>query len=266
MIKLINNKELFDQQIINNLENKKLFGLSMSKHIDYALSNQLEQTYGVIRKHFLNGNFIYNERKKIEEYVEFTKDTSILKDLCVDNENYMFWSSIDLMIKLDINKSFCIDKAIEYLESEKERFKIDALKVLIELNDANAFSFILKSLRNGLAHSFHGIVFSKFNNIDKKEDLIELFDLIYNKEIDQFESSYYREFYKTIIVNLSITDEDFTQIQAILNKIKQSLIKTKSDLFYINLLIDDSINNHTNSKSKPYNLRNAKKKAFSLIS
>jgi len=266
LIKLINNKDLFDKQVINNLKNKELVGLSMSKHIDYALSNQLKQTYSVIRKFFINGKSIFNERNKLEDYIEFTKDTSILIDLCIDNENYIFWNSIDIMIKLGIETSFCIDKAIEYLESENERFNVDALKVLVALNNPKAFSFILKSLRIGLVYSFHGIAFSKFNNIDKKEDLIELFDLIYNKEIDQFESSYYKEFYKSIIVNLSITDEEFTQIQIILNKIKQSLIKTKSDLFYVNLLIDDSINSHINSKSKPYSLRCAKEKALSLIS
>ncbi len=108
--------------------------------------------------------------------------------------------------------------------------------------------------------------FSNFDNINGIESLIELFDLIYNQEIDRFESNYYRDFYKTIISNVSLTEEGFTQIQAILNQIKKSLIDNGSDLFYINILIDDSINSYINFKSKPYTFKKAKEKALSLIS
>mgnify|MGYP003641172914 FL=1 len=95
---------------------------------------------------------------------------------------------------------------------------------------------------------------------------MHLYNLIYNIEIDQFESSYYREFYKTIISNLSLKEESFTKIQAILLTIKESLSKKGSDLFYINILIDDSTNTFINSKSIPYTFQKAKEKTLSLIS
>ncbi|OIQ23827.1 NACHT domain-containing NTPase [Lacinutrix sp. MedPE-SW] len=263
---LINNKYLFDKQVTENIKSKELIGLSMSKHISYALSNQLEMTYQSIRKHLLKGKSIFHESKKLEDYVNCTNDTLILKELCVDNESYQFWSSIELMQKLNINIPFCKEKAIEYLESGNERYTINALDVLLNLNDSEAFKFILKNLKKGFTPSFHGMKYSSFNNISDIQDLTELFDIIYNKEFDKFESNYYRGFYKMLISNLSIKEEDFVKVQAVLNEIKQSLIKSESDLFYINLLIDDSINSHINSKSKPYRLKAAKEKALTLTS
>lgn len=268
LINLVDNKDLFDKQIIDNLNKKELLGLSLSKHIEYALLNKLEEVYKTIRKHITNQESVFNDRKKIEDYVLLSKDTSVLKELCIDNDNYLFWNSIDIMLKQSIYIDFCREKAIEYLETDKEKHIVDALSVLMQLNDAKAFDYVLKSLKKGYTPSFHsmGIRFSNFDKINGVQNLIELFDLIYNKEIDQFESSYYRDFYKTIISNLSLNEEGFERIQAILNKIKKSLINNDSDLFYINTLIDDSINSYINSKSNPYTFKEAKEKAFSLIS
>lgn len=266
LIKLIKEKELVDKQIIENINNKELIGLALSKHIQYALINKLDETYKTIREYIISKESIFNDRKKIEDYINITNDTSVLKELCTNNEHYLFWSSIDIMLKLEINIDFCREKAIEYLDSDNERYIVDALKVLLQLNDAKAFDYVLKSLKKGYTPSFHGMRFSNFNNINGIENLIELFDLIYNKEIDRFESNYYRDFYKTIISNLSLNEESFTQIQAILSKIKKSLVDNDSDLFYINILIDDSINSYINFKSKPYTFQKAKEKAISLIS
>ena len=263
---LINNKVLFDEQVTENINSKELIGLSMSKHIKYALSNQIEKTYQSIRKHLLKGKSIFHEYKILEDYVNFTNDTSILKELCVDNESYQFWSSIELMLKLNINIPFCKEKAIEYLEEGNERYTINALDVLLKLNDSEAFKFILKNLKKGFTPSIHGMKYNNFNSLNNIQDLVELFDIIYNKEFDKFESSYYKDFYKMLISNLSIKDEDFVKVQAVLNEIKQTLKKSKSDLFYINLLIDDSIYSHINSKSKPYSLKTAMEKALSLTS
>jgi hypothetical protein len=266
LISLINNKKLVDKQIINNINNKELLGLSLSKHIEYALSNNLSETYKTIRKHIIDNESVFNDRKKIEDFINLTHDTIVLKELCKDNEYYQFWVSIDIMLKLEINKDFCVEKAIEYLESDNDRYIVNALKVLLQLNHTKAFNYILKGLKKGYTPSFHGMPFSNYSNINELENLIEMYNLIYNNEIDQFESSYYREFYKAIISNLSLTEESFTKIQAILITIKESLLKKDSDLFYINILIDDSINSFINSKSKPYTFQKAKEKTLSLIS
>lgn len=266
LIKLIDDKELVDKQVIENINNKKLLAFALSKNIEYALLNKLNKTYKTIRKHIVNKESIFNGIKKIEDYINTTSDVSILMELCTNNEDYLFWNSIDLMLKLNINRDFCREKAIEYLENDNERFVIDALRVLLQLNEAKAFDYVLMSLKKGYTPSFHGMRFSNFNNINGIENLIELFDLIYNKEIDRFESNYYKDFFKTIISNLSLNEEDFVQIQAILNTIKKSLVDNESDLFYINILIDDSNNSYINYKSKPYTFQKAKEKAMSLIS
>jgi hypothetical protein len=266
LVSLIGNNKLVDKQIIDNINNKELLGLSLSKHIEYALSNNLSETYKTLRKFIINNESVFNDRKKIEDYITLTHDTLVLKELCKDNEYYQFWVSIDIMLKLEINKDFCVAKAIEYLESDNDRFIVDALKVLLQLNNTNAFNYILKSLKKGYIPSFHGMTFSNYSNINELENLIEMYHLIFHNEFDQFEAGYYREFYKTVISNLSLTEENFTKIQVILITIKESLLKKDSDLFYINILIDDSINSFINSRSKPYTFQKAKEKTLSLVS
>ncbi len=162
LMNIINSKELVNKQIIQNLNDKELIGLALSKHIQYALLNKLEDTYQIIRKYIINKESIFNDRKKIEDYINLTNDTSVLKELCTNNEHYLFWSSIDIMLKLDINIDFCIEKAIEYLESDNERYIVDALKVLLQLNQAKAFDYVLKSLKKGYYTFFSWYAFFKF--------------------------------------------------------------------------------------------------------
>jgi hypothetical protein len=86
-----------------------------------------------------------------------------------------------------------------------------------------------------------------------------LFDEFYNDKLDNFESHQLRTFYNSYVSNLSMEEESFYQTQAVLKRIKEKLIKKESDLFYINLLIEDSKNSYINSKSKPYGFLDARR-------
>ncbi|TMM52167.1 hypothetical protein FEE95_20990 [Maribacter algarum] len=262
---LIGNDELFDKQIVDNINDSKLLGLSKIKHFEYALKYNLKDSYQSIRKYLLTGESFFNERTSLEEYVIKANDKEILLELCVDDESYIYWASIHLMLKLDFEKEFGTQKALQYLENKKERFRTDAFAILIEQNHVMAYKYMIEGLAANKPYPMHSIKFSNYKGVKPFKDLFNIYYLIYNEELDEFESSYYKEFYRSLIMNLSSGETDFKKVQKVLLDIKKSLEKSKSDLFFINLLIDDSKGAYISSKSTPFNFREAKKVALEFI-
>ncbi|RXG15245.1 NACHT domain-containing protein [Leeuwenhoekiella aestuarii] len=262
---LIGNDELFEKQIVHNINERELLGLSKLKHFEYALKYNLKDSFQSIREYLLTGESFFNEKNKLEDYVIKANDKEILPELCFDEESYIYWSSIHLMLKLDFEKEFCIQKALEYLESKKERFRTDAFAILVEQNHPKAYNFMMEALVVNKPYPMHSIKFSHFNEIKSFTDLAKIYNLIYNEKLDQFESSYYKEFYRSLIMNLSARETIFNHVQEVLLEIKKSLEKNKADLFYINLLIDDSKGAYISSKSTPFTFIEAKKVALEFI-
>lgn len=262
---LIADDELFDKQIVHNMNKRELLGLSKLKHIEYALKYNLKDSFLSIRKYLLTGESFFNERTKLEDYVIKANDKQILLELCFDEESYIYWTSIHLMLKLDFEKEFCTQKALEYLENKKERFRTDAFAVLMEQNHPMTYKYMMDALITKKPFSLHSIKFSHFDEIRLISDLSKIYNLIYREELDEFESSYYKEFYRSLIMNLSTRNADFEKVQEVLIEIKKSLEKNKADLFFINLLIDDSKSAYISSKSKPFSFREAKKVALEFI-
>ena len=103
-----------------------------------------------------------------------------------------------------------------------------------------AYKFMMEALVVNKPFPLHSIKFSHFNEIKPPTDLAKIYNLIYNEELDQFESSYYKEFYRSFIMNLSAREIGFKKVQEVLMEIEKSLEKNKADLFFINLQKDDS--------------------------
>jgi len=59
-----------------------LFAFSLSKHIEYAINNNLTTAFDSIREYFKEDDSIYNESKKIEKYVELSGDSDLLLECC----------------------------------------------------------------------------------------------------------------------------------------------------------------------------------------
>ncbi|PHS10005.1 MAG: hypothetical protein COA88_02960 [Kordia sp.] len=260
----VKNDSLFNNKIIYNLLNKRLLGLSLSKHVYYALSHQLEETYPTIRKYFIEES-TYIESKKLEEYIKLSQDYSLLKSLCIDDNSYNYWISIKTMLIFGKYKDFCKQKAFEYLKNVNGKHNTDALAILFNLNDHRAFDYLLENLRIDNFISINLVGFSNYNNVKDLKILVEFYHLAYSDKIDRFDSNYYRTFFENLISNLSDSEEGFNKIVRILKKIKSDLKEINSDLFYINLLIDNSKNSYVNSKSVPYSLVDAKIKTNKVL-
>jgi hypothetical protein len=151
---------------------------------------------------------------------------------------------------------FCSKKAIQYLELNEERYRVDALQTLFALNNENAFTYLIKLLNEGIVPYFSHIKFNNFNNIKNLDDLKVFFNLIYKPEFDDFANTY-RNFFNYLINFFSVKEDNFELVQSILFEIKEELETSGSDLFYINRLIHDSLDSYINSKSAIYTFNKA---------
>ncbi|WP_299247726.1 hypothetical protein [uncultured Lacinutrix sp.] len=255
--RLTNDNEAFNQRIILNIESDTLIAFSKSKHIEYAINNNLVTVFNKVREYFKNSSSLYNQSKILEKYVSLTNDIDLLKE-CTNNINeHLTWTSIRILIELKKESNFCIKKAIEYLETNEERYRVDAIQTLFMFNSELALPELIKLLNQGIVPSFGYIKFNIFDNVKDLNQLKVFFNLIYKSKFDDFESHTYRGFFNYLITIFSIKEDAFEIIQSILIEIKENLKKIGSDLFYINRLIEDSLDNYINSKSAIYTFEKA---------
>ena len=254
--RLINDNEAFNQRIITNIKSGTLIAFSKSKHIEYAVNNNLTSVFNKVREYFKDESSMYNQSKILEKYVSLTDDINLLKECATNISEHLTWTSIRILIELEREPDFCSKKAIQYLELNEERYRVDALQTLFVLNNENAFTYLIKLLNEGIVPSFGHIKFSNFNNIKNLDDLKVFFNLIYKPEFDDF-SNTYRNFFNYLINFFSVSEDNFELVQSILLEIKEKLENSGSDLFYINRLIDDSLDSYINSKSAIYTFKKA---------
>ncbi|MDO8316002.1 MAG: hypothetical protein Q7T12_00570 [Flavobacterium sp.] len=255
---LINNETLFNEKIIHNINNETLIGLALSKHMEYALNNNLEAAFPEIRRLFIKHESIYNDSKKIEKYIELTGDENLLLDCCEAFENHKFWSIIRIMIGMKLFPEYCKETSIDYLETGEDLQRLDALNVLFELNEPIAIDYLINFLEKKVILSLMSINYLNYNAIIDFENLEKLFKLIFDDDdFDDFESSRYREFVMNYISNISNSKDGFENVMLMLDKRKKELEENGKDLFYINLLIDKCANSYINSNSKPYTFKDA---------
>jgi hypothetical protein len=263
---LINNETLFDEKIIHNINNETLIGLALSKHMEYALNNNLEAAFPEIRSLFIKHESIYNDSKKIEKYIELTGDENLLLDCCEAFENHKFWSIIRIMIGMKLFPEYCKETSIDYLETGEDLQRLDALNVLFELNEPIAIDYLIDFLEKKIILSLMSIKYLNYNAIIDFKNLEKLFNLIFDDDnFDDFESSRYREFVMNYVSNISNSKEEFENVMSMLDKRKKELEENDKDLFYINLLIDKCTNSYINSNSKPYTFKDALTESEKLV-
>jgi len=263
----INDDILFNDKIIANIKEGNLFSFSLSKHIEYAINEKLEASYNFIRGYFKEiGDTMHIESRKLESYVLASGDINILKEICIDPNTWIYWSAIGILVKNNWEIGFCIDKSKDYLKSDENKFKTDALNVLLQLNDSNAIDYLLKYLKSNSISSLRFLNNKYFYNIKNYENLYSMYFMFYSENIDRFDFHYAHSFYNNLILRLiEKGNGSFKEIIKILYKIKKQIKDDKSDMFYIHVLINDAKNAHINSNSKPFELKQAIIKANRIL-
>ncbi|MFV8344463.1 NACHT domain-containing protein [Flavobacterium sp. ZB4P13] len=263
----ISDKKLFNQRIVNNILSKKMFSFVMDRHVSYALDHNLELAFTEIRNYFSNSSLGYNLDEKLEKYIQLTGDIALLKQCCEDVKSPKCWSAIKILLKLDKEVNFCITKAIEYLNinfEDSNKFCLwDALGVLFQQNRKEAIVYYHSLLNEDHLSRMY---YSNYSAVDY-DTFEKIFFETYKKDSGKSVFNDSAEFMSSYVTNLSKDAENYTKTQKVLNSIKNKLNKEEhdSELFYINILIDNSTMSYINSKSKPMKFEEALRKVEEII-
>ncbi|WP_298141701.1 hypothetical protein [Flavobacterium sp.] len=256
LLQKINNKELFDARIIYNLKNKKLFSFSLDKHIEYALDNNLHETFSTIKKYILSHNYQTNLETILNKFINLGEGFDLLIKCCDDYLSFKCWSAIKILMEHNKEKELCKEKAINYLNEEIDKNSNyhtgDALSVLFQLNLKEAIDYFISLLEEDDYKYLYNNSFLNYNVLLDYNDIKLIFEKIYLGDPEHRSYSLGNGFLNTYVSNLSIKEETFKEIQSILIKIKEDLkdVDYDSVIFYINILLDKSNDVYVNSKSK----------------
>jgi hypothetical protein len=260
---------LFNERIVYNILNKKMFISVIDRHVSYALKHNLIQAFPEIREYFKNNHPGYNLDEKLQKYIELTGDIELLKECCEDVKSPKCWSAIKILLQLNEEIDFCIIKAIEYLdiilENNDKYYLSNALGVLFQNNRGEAIIYYCSFLQEDRMSQNNYSNYSVADYIT----LEKIFYKTYGKDKDS-ERSVFNDsgvFLSSYVSNLSKDDENYDKTQKTLEEIKAKLNKKENDneLFYINILIDNSKTSYINSKSKPMKFEEALRKVEEIM-
>lgn len=267
----INNDSIFNARIVENLKgNIKLSTFVLDKHVNYALEKELKLIFPEIRRYLLKEGREYNFKNKLLIFHKLENDIELLKECSSDIYSFQAWDAISLLLEEKLEKHFCLDKAISYLDNIKDHnknFISNALNVLFQLNSEKAIEYYYKFLNVDVYSHAYANYFVNYNVIGDYKILELFFDRIYlDNKFDRVLSNA-SNFLNQYIFNLSREDESYKKVQEVLVSIKEKLINDSNDrgIFQVNLLIDHSNNSYINSKSRPLSFNESLRKVNEIL-
>lgn len=266
----ISNREAVTERILQNLENRNLYSLTANSHIQYALDHKLQKAFYKIREYLLNKNHNYNIDKFLRHYIELTNDIELLKTFCDDLHSHRCWTSLKLMMELNVEPDFCLDKAHIYLRKkiyDTNYFFYSALSILFELNSVQAVNYLIDFMDLEDAPSLNQHSYKNYNVINDYGDLHLLYEKIYLGDQSKFRLSDTKNFMTAYVANLSKDNTSYVLVQNELSLIKSKIknFSTNNDTYYVNHLIEESKKGFINSQSKTFNFNEALAKVDKII-
>lgn len=268
LVSRIGDKNLFDEKIIENLlTKKKMFSYVKERHVNHVIRYKLEKAYPEVRDYFSEIKSGYNLDEKLEAYIDLKKDTELLKECCENVEEPKCWSAVKILLKLNKEADFCAAKSIEYLDislSGGNKFYIwEALAVLFQLNRKEAIvyytSFIAEDKMSENYYSNYAV--------EDHQTFEKLFFKTYEKDSKRSVFNNSGAFLSSYVINLSKEEKSYGRMKKVLLTMKSKLNKEEhdSELFYINILIDNCEASFINSKSKPMTFEEALAKVNKIM-
>lgn len=263
----INDKPTFDKVIIHNINNEQLDYSSLNDHIDYAITNKLQNCYEKIGDFILYSDYIPADKAFLKRFVDLlsTKDQlEYLKKCCENSNKYLCWRAVEVMKDKNMGKDFLLKFAKDYIAGGEEHYFSNALDLLFYFNDLEALDVYLKFLRKFGANAADLrddflVTTSNFENYEKLNLLKEIFDIIYDeKNKGTFDYHHSKTNLENLISNLSKTEEGYLEVRKILEEIKSEIKDKETKFFYINHLIDSSEQTYYSSLAKPFSFEQAK--------
>ncbi|MCL9803887.1 hypothetical protein NAT51_00010 [Flavobacterium amniphilum] len=274
LLRKIENKEKLALRIVHNLKEEKLFSSVLREHVEFALDNNLKDSFIEIRKYLLDEKLDYDFKKLLDLYVRVVpEDVDLVKE-CVGNlTERKSWDAIAILTEKGLETKFCIEKAIEYLDDicknddSIKYFIVNSLEVLFENDDERAVKYYIKYIDDSSVNYLNSRCYIGYKMIEKYEVLNEIFDRISfslrSGSLFNSPSSFLNQY----VSNLSKHDESYRGVRKVLLSKRDDLIVNGSDneVFHINLLLDLADNSYYISKSKPLEFESALEKVNQMI-
>lgn len=276
-IELIGDVELRNKKIVENIK-KGIFSFSWKRHVIYALNNNLSDAFSTIREFILNDHSLYSSDKLFELYLEKTNDDSLLEEFACDLSVRSGWTALEIILEKEVwDKQRIVELGLKYLSSEANtEFISNAIRVLFECNNENAFTYYMKYMEDEGVQS-RGISRIKHYDAVKEENfplLIQFFNKIHEQGRDKFEFSYHNELLLSIINNISSDKEAYEKLVILFKKFKEDVLKgdpelkidlNDSKIFYANLILDNMEKSYISALSKPFTFEEALAKTNEIL-
>lgn len=256
----INDKAAVDERITASINMDKLNVFSKEEFIDYALDQNLTDTFDKIGAIILSENNFISREHILEKYVsKLENPLTFLKKCCTNPNSHFYWQVIKL-IKVRNDNEFILEAALNYLKTEDMQFMDDAINILFYLNHENALQVYLNALNRIIetekdSSGFMPKDIENYKNVEELHLFENLFDLIYTPST--YGSFYLYQSRKLMsYLTASLSQIDYEKLTSILIEIKSNLEKLDDSeeidhkTFYINELIDISFNSHLKLKSE----------------
>jgi hypothetical protein len=265
VIKKIDNKDILDKLIVDNINSAKF--ITLRSHITYALENNLINSFERIKEFFFSDLYLSYQNNTLEKFFEQTNDVEFIKLCCLDISTILCWEALKILMKYDLEKEFIIEIAKNYLNLNEDNHRMEALGILFKNNLPEAMEIFFDYVKDNLGDSIKLEYYSGYSNESGLKLIERFYNLLYeqNENDDVFKYHHAKELFRHYLNVMSgRNDLTFNHIQNIFKRIKSKIKKEGKDLFFINMLIEDSINSYVNYKSKPLSFNEAKAKIISF--
>lgn len=259
------NKEEFDKQVIENLNNDAIYTQSLFYHINYALDNNLPNSLPKIKEYILDKELHLNSRDFLEKiYLLDKNDVSFYKKCCEDINSSLCWSAINILKDFDNEEiqKFVLEIACETINSKNDNnYRVgNALDLLFKYNTEDAIKLYYTNLKNSYddAINFRFKEFKNYNNIKSLDVLPEFYIFCYFECTDRFFDG--KSVIDSYISNLSQDKKQYFKLKKVLKSIKKLCINKGLDVFYINKSMNSAEQVYINSFAKKMTFEEALQK------
>lgn len=246
-----------NDKVVSNINSANLLYTAKKDHFEFALVNNLEQSFPQIGKEIVEENLLFYNSNLLELFLEkIEAPKEYLKSLCNDEKSHICWKAIKLLKEKYPDNDFCLQIARKYLATDSTDYIDKAVNILFYLNQKDSLFHYNKVLDKmiELEYDSRGFLPMDTSNYSQLTELELIETLFYKIFVDKNFGHFYlhqsREFMRVLVAVFGGFKEGYEHLKPILFKIKEDAKGKDGHSFYINHLIEIFENAYLKVNSK----------------